>query len=223
MAHFSPEFHAFFQGLAQHNDRDWYAEHKTDYERHVRDPFKAFVTEVISACAEQEADYADLEPKHCIFRIHRDTRFSKDKTPYKLHASAGIAPGGKKSGEPGLYLHADAEKLMIGGGAYWVEKDDLHVLREKMAADPDRFLALMQAPPFQSLYGDILGERNVRVPSPFKEAAERCPYILNKQFYWMAELPGSVLLSSELKDIVMDHFAAAAPLRQYLKEGLQSS
>ena len=136
MAHFTSDFHTFFAGLEAHNDREWYAEHKKDYERHVRDPFKAFVTDVIAACAERDPEFGDVETKQCVFRIHRDTRFSKDKTPYKTHASANIAPGGKKSGDPGLYVHADAHHLRIGGGAYWVEKDDLYVLRERMAANP---------------------------------------------------------------------------------------
>ena len=90
MAHFNSDFHTFFAGLEAHNDREWYAEHKKDYERHVRDPFKAFVTDVIAACTERDPEFGDVETKQCVFRIHRDTRFSKDKTPYKTHASANI-------------------------------------------------------------------------------------------------------------------------------------
>ena len=220
--HFSSQFHSFFQGLEAHNDREWYAEHKKDYENHVRDPFKAFVTELIAACAENEPGFDELAPKHCIFRIHRDTRFSKDKTPYKLHASAGIAPGGKKSGDPGLYFHADAHKVMIGGGAYWVEKEDLYFLREKIAADPMAFNALMEDREFSGHYGTVLGERNVRLPKEFQAAAEVCPHILNKQFFYMAELPAKALLQDNLLEKVMAHFNAAAPMRAFLRSGLQA-
>ena len=163
-----------------------------------------------------------METKQCVFRIHRDTRFSKDKTPYKTHASANIAPGGKKSGDPGLYVHADAHHLRIGGGAYWVEKDDLYVLRERMATNPQEFNALLDAPEFKDHYGSLLGERNVRLPKEFQAAAESCPHILNKQFYYMAELPASHLLREDLVDRVMAHFDAAAPLRAYLRAGLQA-
>ena len=222
MAHFTSDFHAFFSGLEAHNDREWYAAHKKDYERHVRDPFKAFVTDVIAACAERNPEFGEVEAKQCVFRIHRDTRFSKDKTPYKTHASANIAPGGKKSGDPGLYVHADAHHLRIGGGAYWVEKDDLYVLRERMAANPQEFNALLDAAEFKNLYGSLLGERNVRLPKEFQAAAESCPHILNKQFYFMAELPASHLLREDLVVRVMAHFDAAAPLRAYLRAGLQA-
>ena len=145
-----------------------------------------------------------------------------DKTPYKTHASANIAPGGKKSGDPGLYVHADAHHLRIGGGAYWVEKDDLYVLRERMAANPQAFNDLIADTTFTSHYGTVLGERNVRLPKEFQSAAEVCPHIHNKQFYFMAELPANTLLREDLLDIVMAHFEAAAPLRSYLREGLRA-
>ena len=222
MAHFTSAFHQFFAGLEAHNDRDWYAEHKRDYEVHVRDAFKAFITEAISVLAQEDPAFADVEAKQCIFRIHRDTRFSKDKTPYKTHASANIAPGGKKSGDPGIYFHADAHLLRIGGGAYWVEKDDLYVLREQIASDPGAFNALLQQPAFLKHYGPLLGERNVRLPKEFQNAADHCPHILNKQFYYMAELPADTLLRDDLMDVVLEHFRAAAPLRAYLRKGLQA-
>jgi len=222
MAHFNADFHAFFAGLEAHNDREWYADHKTHYEQHVRNPFKAFITQVIEACAAREPEFDGVEAKHCIFRIHRDTRFSKDKTPYKTHCSANIAAGGKKSGDPGLYVHADAHAVRIGGGAYWVEKDDLYVLRERIANHPQTFNDLMAESAFVSHYGTVLGERNVRLPKEFQSAAQVCPHILNKQFYYMAELPADTLLRDDLLDIVMAHFEAAAPLRSFLREGLRA-
>ena len=222
MAHFTSEFHHFFAGLEAHNDREWYAEHKRDYERHVRDPFKAFITKVIGACTEREPEFAETEAKQCVFRIHRDTRFSKDKTPYKTHASANIAPGGKKSSDPGLYVHADANVLRIGGGAYWVEKDDLYILRERIAANPQAFNDLIHASDFVQHYGTVLGERHVRLPKEFQSAAESCPHIHLKQFYFMADLPADTLLRDDLIEVVMAHFEAATPLRSYLREGLRA-
>jgi uncharacterized protein (TIGR02453 family) len=222
MSHFEPAALEFLADLAAHNDRDWFSEHRKTYEQKVRDPFKAFVSDVIAACAEREPAFADLEPKHCIFRINRDTRFSKDKQPYKTHLSAGISPGGKKSGDPGLYVHFDAGRLVVGGGAYWVEKDDLYVLREHIAAQPERFNELLAKPTFKSKYGALQGERNVRLPKEFRAAAEVCPHILNKQFFYMAELPVQHVVSPSLVQKVMEHFDAAAEVRQFLRAGLQA-
>lgn len=222
MSHFEPAALEFLADLAAHNDRDWFSEHRKTYEQKVRDPFKAFVSDVIAACAEREPAFADLEPKHCIFRINRDTRFSKDKQPYKTHLSAGISPGGKKSGDPGLYVHFDAGRLVVGGGAYWVEKDDLYVLREHIAAQPERFNELLAKPSFRNKYGALQGERNVRLPKEFRAAAEVCPHILNKQFFYMAELPVQHVVSPSLVQKVMEHFDAAAEVRQFLRAGLQA-
>ncbi len=222
MAHFTPEALRFLSDIATHNDRDWFAENRKTYEQALRDPFKSFVGDLIAACAEREPAFAEVEAKHCIFRINRDTRFSKDKRPYKTHVSAGIAPGGKKSGDPGLYVHFDAEKLVVGGGAYWVEKDDLYILREHIAAQPDKFNALLEAPGFKSAYGALQGARNVRLPKEFQAAAETCPHILNKQFFYMAELSVDEVTTDGLLDTVMAHFDAAAGVRQFLRAGLQS-
>ena len=222
MSHFEPSALKFLADLAAHNDRDWFADHRKTYEQQVRDPFKSFVADVISACAEREPAFAEVAPKHCIFRINRDTRFSKDKQPYKTHLSAGISPGGKKSGDPGLYIHFDAERLVIGGGAYCVEKDDLYVLREHIAAQPERFNDLLADPSFSSKYGALQGARNVRIPKEFREAAEICPHILNKQFFYMAELPVKHVVSNSLLEKVMEHFDAAAEVRQFLRAGLQA-
>jgi len=221
MSHFDPSALQFLADLAAHNDRDWFSEHRKTYESKVREPFKMFVADVIQACAEREPEFAELEPKHCIFRINRDTRFSKDKQPYKTHLSAGISPGGKKSGDPGLYVHFDAERLMVGGGAYWVEKDDLYVLREHIAAQPERFNQLLAASPFRSRYGGLQGERNVRIPKEFRAAAEICPHILNKQFFYMAALPVQHVTSPAFLNTVMEHFDAASAVRQFLRAGLQ--
>ena len=93
---------AFLEDLAANNNRDWFQENKKRYERELRDPWKAFVTEVLAELEAVHADFKGIAAKDCIFRIHRDTRFSADKTPYKLNVAAGISSGGKKSSEPGV-------------------------------------------------------------------------------------------------------------------------
>ena len=222
MPQFNSDTLHFLQELSTHNERDWFSENRSRYEKAVKAPFKAFVDEIIAACSVREPVFEGLESKHCIFRINRDTRFSKDKRPYKTHVSAGIAPGGKKSGDPGLYLHFDAEKLMIGGGAYWVPKDDLYMLREYIASQPEQFNSLLEAVEFRRTYGTLLGERNVRIPKEFQAAAEVCPFILNKQFYYMAEMPASAILGDDILKTVMAHFDAASEVRRFLRTGLQA-
>lgn len=103
-----------------------------------------------------------------------------------------------------------------------MEKDDLYILREQMASNPQAFNDLIADPDFVRHYGSVLGERNVRLPKEFQAPAESCPHILNKQFYYMANLPAATLLRDDLIDVVMAHFDAATPLRNYLKDGLRA-
>ena len=103
-----------------------------------------------------------------------------------------------------------------------MEKDDLYVLREQMAANPQAFNDLIHEESFVRHYGSILGEQNKRLPKEFMHAAESCPHLYHKQFYYMADLPADTLLRDDLMDVVMAHFEAATPLRNYLKAGLQA-
>ena len=96
MAYFTNEYFAFFKELAGNNNKDWFDANRKRYEEHVKDPFKHFLQDLINAIKVLD-DRIDLTPNQAGFRINRDIRFSKDKTPYKLNRSAIISPGGTKN------------------------------------------------------------------------------------------------------------------------------
>jgi len=111
MSYFSEEFNTFFKGLAANNNREWFLDHKKTYEKEIKQPFQQLVLDLL----EKTSSKAPL--KDCLFRINRDTRFSKDKTPYKLHLGAVISDGGRKDMQiPGYYLHLGIGDTHIGGG-----------------------------------------------------------------------------------------------------------
>ena len=142
MAYFDKDYNQFFKDLAANNHKDWFHENKKRYEKSVKEPFKAFVDEMIGRLKEVEPDL-NLEPKDCIHRINRDIRFSKDKTPYKTRMSAHISAKGKKDYQyPSLFFEMGPESVGLYGGAYMVDKDRLEGLREHIAGvqirQPDR-------------------------------------------------------------------------------------
>ena len=96
MAFFEKDFLDFFIELAPNNNKDWFDLNRHRYANSVREPFKKFVSHMIENMSKDMPELKDLEPKDCTFRVNRDIRFSKDKTPYKLRMSALITPGGKK-------------------------------------------------------------------------------------------------------------------------------
>lgn len=217
MAYFTEDYLQFFKDLAANNNRDWFHDNKKRYEQSVKKPFAEFVQAVIDETSAIDKRF-DIEAKKAIFRINRDIRFSKDKTPYKLNCSAVIAPGGRKEGigTPGLYLEASPEHFRIYSGIYMPEKDVLYQIREYIIKHSDQLNKLISDKEFVSRFGEIRGEKNKVLPKEFKEAAQAQPLIFNKQFYFFASLEPETVLRDDLMEIVMEYFHASEPMRQFL-------
>lgn len=217
MAYFTEDYLQFFKDLAANNNRDWFHANKKRYEQSVKNPFSEFVQAVIDKTSAIDKRF-DIETKKAIFRINRDIRFSKDKTPYKLNCSAVIAPGGRKEGIgiPGLYLEAGPEHFRIYSGIYMPEKDVLYQIREYIINHSEQLNKLISDEEFVAKFGEIRGDKNKVLPKEFKEAAQTQPLLFNKQFYFFASLEPETVLRDDLMEIVMDHFHASEPMRQFL-------
>ena len=217
----NPEFLQFLYELSQNNNRDWFEKQKKRYVATVKTPFEGLVGEIIERLRKFEPEF-QIQPKDCIHRIYRDTRFSADKTPYKTHVSAVFTQKGRKTMEqPGYYLHLEFGNLMLGGGAYFLEKEPLGKLRTVISQDPEAFRTLILEKNFVAKYGEIKGDKNKVMPAEFREAVKNEPYLANKQFYFMAELDPEICLSPDFADFVTDYFLAAKPLNDYLRKAIE--
>lgn len=218
---FTSDFHSFFIELAGNNHKDWFHANKKRYETSVKKPFEAFVSMAFEAL-KAEGVAIDLKPGDSIFRINRDIRFSKDKNPYKLNRSAIISPFGRKDKSyPGLYIDFGPEKIWIGGGAYFMDKDQLYDLREHIRTNPTKLRDALNQKSFRKLYPNGLqGEKNKIVPKEFKPTMETTPEIANKQFYYMSEHSPDLLLDEKLLDIVVDHWKASRAIEDFLINGM---
>lgn len=220
MAYFTDDFVNFFKELAANNDRDWFHANKKRYEESVKKPFEAFIGDIIAKVKETEPDL-ELEPKQAIFRIHRDIRFSKDKTPYKLNTSAIVAKGGRKGmHSPGMYLELNPEEVRVYGGMYMPDKDLLYSVREQISNNMAAFDKAINDKTFKKVYGEIQGDKNKVIPKEFKEAAEKQPLLYNKAFYYYTKLPVKLITSPKLADEVMSAYAAAKPVREFLRKAV---
>ncbi|HRD83213.1 MAG TPA: DUF2461 domain-containing protein [Saprospiraceae bacterium] len=210
----------FLSDLSLNNDRDWFHANKARYEKDVKKPFEAFVAALIERA--QALDPAILiTPRQAIFRIHRDTRFSANKEPYKTHVSAIISPFGTRHKEyPGFYVQVSADKLWLGGGAYFLEKESLLKIRETIAENGEELTDIVQHPDFVQHYGEVLGEKNKRLTPEFQTIAAKIPLIANKQFYFMAELEPETALGAQALDRAMDYYLAGKPLCDFLAQAM---
>ena len=151
----------FLKKLSANNDRGWMAANKKEYEQ-VRDEFYVLTQALIDHLSLMDKSVAGLGYKDCVYRIHRDIRFSNDKRPYKDYFSAYILPGGRKNmcSKAGYYFHIQpGGQSLIAGGVHMPPSDVLKKIRREIAAVGDELLAIVNAPKFKSVFGDLEGER----------------------------------------------------------------
>lgn len=216
---FAEDFLQFFIELAPNNHRGWFDMNRKRYEENIKKPFYAFTQHLIEKIAEMDSAFRDLEAKDCIFRINRDIRFSKDKSPYKLQCSAVIAPNGKKSqAVNGIYFELSPEHVRVYGGIYEIEKDDLQLIREGIAKNLDEFQKIYNSKVFKKYFGRILGKKNKVLPSHLKDAGLKEHLIFNKQWYFFKEFPAETILDPKLDQIVIDCFEAGRPIEQFFNQ-----
>lgn len=222
MSFFTKEFLDFFKELDKNNNKTWFDKNRKRYEENVKDPFKEFVDLMILRIKEKEPEL-NITSKDAMFRINRDVRFSKDKRPYNSHVSAFISRGGRKSAEhPGFYFQFSYDKVIIGGGAYHIEKDGLYRIRKQIAKSPSEISKLVENKKFKEKYGAILGERLKRIPPEFQDAFEKQPLIANKQFYYMTELKPGVITKTELPKILIEYYNSGYKINEYLRAALMN-
>ncbi|MEN9700633.1 MAG: hypothetical protein RLZZ301_1831 [Bacteroidota bacterium] len=219
MSFFSTEFLRFFQELAANNHKEWFDANRKRYEQHVKEPFKAFIQHLIDEIAKKEPQFKELKASDCIFRINRDIRFSKDKTPYKTMCSAVISPNGKKSSSiHGIYLELGPEHARAYGGIYEIDKEDLMSVREGIAAQLNTFKNLYSANEFSALFGSIHGEKNKKLDKSLQEAASIEPLLFNKQFYFYATFEPELVLSPSLDQQLLHCYEVGQPLERFFNQ-----
>lgn len=220
MAWFTSDFNRFFKDLAKNNNKEWFDANRKRYEQSVKQPFAAFVAEAIQRIGKHDKAVA-IEAKDAIFRINKDVRFSKDKSPYKLEASAIISPAGRKDHSvPGIYFALGPEAVKFYGGCYQPEKEQLIAIRSAIMRDGKGFRKAISGKPFMTLFKEVQGEANKVLPAEFKAAAAKEPLIAHKQFYVAAERPAKLVEDPKLMEALMDHWLAMCPFNQWLAKAM---
>jgi uncharacterized protein (TIGR02453 family) len=208
----------FFKELEKNNNREWFHEHKKEYENDVKKPFIAILENLIPEIEKLEP-FISPEPKDALFRINRDIRFSKDKTPYHTLLKAGFSPNGKKSKLPGYYLGISAEKVHVGGGLFTLKGPDLKSIRTLISENTEEFIQIVNSESFITTFQELKGEQAKRLDKRFQPILEKTPYIANKQFYAIQELPVTDYLNTDKTlATITESFEAINPLNQFLKK-----
>jgi len=208
----------YLQGLQENNNRAWFVMNKPSYDI-LRIEFTQLVAQLIEDVAAFDPAVAGQDPKKVQFRINRDIRFSKDKSPYKSNVSAVIAPGGKKDPGSHYYFHVDHQgKILVAGGCYMPPTDVLLKIRRHIADEPDVFAGLLRKKRMWGHFGAFAEEgRLARPPKGFAADLAHIEYIKQKSFIVWTETSVKGMDGARLRKHVAEGFKEALPLVQWLR------
>jgi uncharacterized protein (TIGR02453 family) len=217
---FSPEAMTFFRGLARNNRREWFLPRKPIFEEHLKRPMEQLV-EALGAGMMQFAPSYVTEPEKAIYRFYRDTRFSKDKTPYKDHIAASFPRRGfPKHHGAGFYFSVSAKSVEVGGGVYLPPPESLSAIRQHMAQYHEEFRAICRARNVRTLLGELQGEQLARVPKGFCAEDPAADLVRYKQYLLFTELDGGIATTPKLFTEIEKRFRAMTPFIEFLNAPL---
>jgi len=223
---FAPSALRFFRELAAHNDKQWFEAHRTQYEEEVRAPMRELIEELDVRFARFAPEIGG-DPKRSMFRINRDIRFSKDKSPYKTHAacwfhhrSASRKVGGEANeGSAGFYFHFEPGKSFVGGGLWMPPRPQLNRLRDAMADDPGPFVRMMGALPKR--FGGLDESAALkRMPRGYSEDHPAARWLRYQSFTSGRPLTDAQVTGTKLPALVAREFEGLLPLVRWLNGAL---
>ncbi|MEP7181212.1 MAG: DUF2461 domain-containing protein [Betaproteobacteria bacterium] len=208
----------FLDGLAHNNNRPWFAWNKPAYDI-LRAEFEELVADLAARVAKFDPALGPVDLKKAPFRIYRDTRFAKDKAPYKTQFSAAIGDRSKRGLAPGYYFHIDeAGVLMAGGGIYRPDPAILLRIRRHIAAHPELLTRLLRNPRFKRTYGGLTDEdRLARPPKGFAADTPHIEAIRNRHFFGIVEVDLLKHRPKDLATLIASHFRDLVPLMDWLR------
>ena len=221
---FGPGALGFLRRLSRHNSREWFERHRAIYETEVRDPLRALVEEMDVRLARVAPELVG-DPRRSIFRIHRDVRFSADKSPYKTnaacqfyHCDAGRGAGQDAEGAgAGLYFQLADGECFVAGGIWMPARPALEKIRDAVADDPDALPRIVRAPSFRRRFGTLSREAMLtRMPRGYAEDHPAAAWLRYKSFTAYRPLSAGEATSRRLPATLERDFAALVPLVRWL-------
>ena len=210
----------FLRQLGKNNNRPWFQEHKRTYEQDVKAPTAALVDALNGKLESFAPDYV-VDPKKATFRINRDIRFSKDKSPYNTWVAARFTCRGRQKDESaGFYFRVSPKGVDIVGGAYMPGTPALNRLRAHLAENQKAFERLVKRKSITDRMGALQGEQLKRVPRGWPADHPAGDLLRHKQLYFHTQLPVAIATTPELFKELVARYRAMTPFVEFLDAGL---
>lgn len=213
----------FLKDLKKNNTKEWFDVNRKSYENAKQD-FLELTTEVLKGIAAKDETLAHIEPKKCVFRINRDVRFSKDKSPYKTNMGMSIAKGGKNSLSAGYYFHLEPGACFIGGGLYMAMPDEVKKLRQEIDYNWTEFNKIITNKKFVATFTALNKSAEftlVRPPKGYDENNPAIEYIKLKSWIAGASLSDEDLTDKNLSKKIIATFETLKPLIDFINRAME--
>jgi uncharacterized protein (TIGR02453 family) len=209
----------FLSELKENNDRDWF---NTNKDRFVdaNENFIQFIQSVINEVSSFDKVVQGLDAKNCVFRIYRDTHFSKDKSPYKTNFGAALLLGTEKGrGIAGYYLHLQPGHSFLAGGVHTTEPANLKAIREEISHNGEEFLKIINDKNFKDSF-EIKGEKLAKVPQGFENDDPMGEYLKYKELMIHHAVDDKTILSGNFTTYCVNILKAMVPFNSFLNASL---
>lgn len=220
----SPSTLSFLKSLKKNNNKPWFDNNRDKYSA-AKNNFEESVASLLQNYSSIDEDLKGLAVKDCCFRINRDIRFSKNKTPYKISLSASFNRGGKKSIFAGYYFHLQpGGKSFVGGGLWRPEPNELKKLRQEIDYCLPEFKKIITATSFKKNYDELEREENqvlVNVPKGYDKENPAADFLKMKSFVAIKNLSDQEVLSPNLEKEIIKSFKALMPLVKFINRSFE--
>lgn len=212
----------FLNDLAENNNREWFADNRSRYEE-ARAEMLGFTASMIAQIARFDSEIRHLEPKECLFRIYRDTRFSPDKTPYKQHFGTYIAAGGgSRSRRSGYYIHFQPGSCMVSGGIWCADSNQLRHFRSIIDTEYPELQEIMDEPDFKRLFGGrfVSFETLKRPPQGYRADHPAIEWLKMKQWCVACDFPDEMVVSDDFIPFVAEASRVMMPFSKWCNRAM---
>jgi len=211
----------FLKKIKKNNNREWFEKNKPVYQQ-VKQDYELVVQQVINSVAKFDPQVAGLEAAKTTFRIYKDVRFSKDKTPYKTNFGASISPGGKSSDIPGYYMHVEPGNSFLAGGCWMPMPDKLAAIRQEIDYNFADFKKIIAAKEFKKYFDGLSDEgRLVNPPKGYDKENPAVEILKNKHFIVVHNVDDKTVLSKDYAKYATSVFKAMNPFILFVREAMK--
>lgn len=211
----------FLNKLSENNNREWFQANKKEFDKAQKE-LQSFINTLIEKLKVSEPELSELTAKDCMFRIYRDTRFSKDKQPYKTNMGAVIAPGGRKSSKGCYYVHIDPNGCFLAGGRYMPEGEELKNIRQEIDYNLSEFESILNTDTFKKHFSGLDQNHRLKTtPKGYDAENPAIDHLKNKSFTVSVSFKADKITKNNFMDYCLDVFAAIRPLNAFINRSAE--